>query len=147
METEEMQTAAVIKRPVPVPDPDSAPFWEACREHRLTVQQCDACGQRRFPPVGICHRCRSWDFSWVEVTEGTVHSWVVCHHGVIESLRQETPYVVAVVDLGSGIHLPTNLVDIDPSEIRPDMRVSVRFQEIEGGFTIPVFAPVAAAGE
>jgi hypothetical protein len=137
------QTTQVLKRPIPVPDADSAPFWDACREHRLTVQQCSSCAKKRYPPVGICHQCRSWDFEWTELTEGTVHSWVVCNHGVIESLREEAPYIVAIVDLGDGVHIVTNLVEIEPEDVVADMPVSVRFQQIEGGFTLPVFAPAA----
>ena len=132
----------IISRPVPVPDADSAPFWEACRERRLTVQQCSSCGKRRFPPVGLCHRCHGWDFDWVEVSEGSVYSWVVVRHSPIESLRQALPYVVAVIDLGDGVRMPTQLVDVEPEEVAAGMRVGVVWQDIEGGATLPLFAPL-----
>jgi uncharacterized OB-fold protein len=140
----EIVVDGVLSRPVPVPDTDSAPFWEACRERRLTVQECTSCGKRRFPPVGVCHRCRGWDFEWVEVADGTVYSWVVVHHSPIESLRQALPYVVAVIDLGDGVRMPTQLVGIEPGDVEADMDVTVTWQEIQGETTLPLFRPRAA---
>ena len=45
-------------RPLPVPDLESAPYWEACRRHELRFQRCGDCGTFRFPPNPICHACR-----------------------------------------------------------------------------------------
>lgn len=132
----------VLSRPVPVPDADSEPFWEACREQRLVVQRCTTCGQRRFPPIGICHVCRGWDFEWVEVTRGTIYSWVVIHHSPIESLRKELPYVVAVIDLGDGVRIPTQLINVEPESVQAGIEVEVEWQEIDGGLSLPFFAPV-----
>jgi uncharacterized OB-fold protein len=134
-------TEQQLSRPKPVPDADSAPFWDACREHRLVLQQCAACGRRRFPPVGICHHCRGWDFEWVEVRDGTVYSWIVARQSPIESLRRDVPYVVAVVDLGDGVRIPTQLVGVEPEDVRADMPVTVSWQDIEGGMSLPFFAP------
>lgn len=132
----------ILSRPVPVPDADSAPFWDACREHRLTVQECLNCGRRRFPPVGICHHCRSWDFHWVEVRDGIIYSWVVIHQSPIESLRADVPYVVAVIDFGDGVRMPTQLVGVEPDEVVAEMPVTVYWQEIAGGMSLPYFTPV-----
>ncbi len=30
-------------KPLPVPEVETEPFWAACKEHRLDIQQCDAC--------------------------------------------------------------------------------------------------------
>jgi uncharacterized OB-fold protein len=136
--------AQIISRPLPVPDADSAPFWEACKEHRLTVQECSACGQRRFPPIGVCHRCRSWEFTWVEVTEGTVYSWIVATMSPIESLRADLPYVVAVVHICDGVRIPTQLVGVAPDDVRADMPVVVHWQEVAGGMSLPYFKPAEA---
>jgi uncharacterized OB-fold protein len=133
----------IISRPIPVPDADSEPFWEACREQRLIVQRCTSCGHRRFPPIGLCHRCRSWEFEWVEESRGTVYSWVVIHHSPVESLRQELPYVVAVIDLGDGVRMPTQLVNIEPDAVEAGMAVEVTWQEIDGGLSLPFFSPSA----
>jgi uncharacterized OB-fold protein len=129
----------ILRRPVPVPDADSAPFWDACREQRLTVQECTTCGRRRFPPVGICHHCRGWSFRWVEVSQGTIYSWVVIHQSPIESLRADVPYIVAVIDLGDGVRIPTQLVGITSDELHDGMAVTVYWQKIDGGMSLPYF--------
>jgi uncharacterized OB-fold protein len=131
----------ILQRPTPVADADSAPFWEACRERRLTVQECTNCGQRRFPPVGICHRCRSWDHRWVEVGDGTVYSWIVARQSPIASLADVVPYVVAVVDLGDGVRMPTQLVGVEIDEVRAGMPVTVRWTETAAGDVLPYFEP------
>lgn len=136
----------VSDRPVPVPDADSAPFWEACRDRRLVVQECTSCGQRRYPPVGMCHRCRSWELRWVELGDGEVYSWVVVHHSPIEALRREVPYVVAVIDFGDGVRIPTQLVGVEPDQIHAGMRVRIRWQEIASGDVLALFEPVAPVG-
>jgi uncharacterized OB-fold protein len=134
-------TGKSIKRPMPVVDADSAPYWEAAKEHRLLIQQCDACGTVRFPPVGICHNCRSFEYTWTPVTEVTLYSWVVIDRPVIESLQSQAPYIAALVDLGDDIHMPTNIMGIEPSRLEAGMALTVDFQDIEGGFSIPVFRP------
>lgn len=134
----------VINRPIPAVDPDSKPFWDGCREHKLLLQTCSSCGARRYPAVGICHVCHSWDHTWEEVTEGTLYSWVTCHHGVIDSLRRILPYTVALVDLGGGIHMPTQLVGVAAEDLREGLPLKVCFQEIEGDFTLPFFEPADA---
>jgi hypothetical protein len=135
----EMAFAARTERPLPVPDADSQPFWDALRDNHLLIQRCSSCSLLRFPPSALCHHCRSWDAEWVEVTGGTVQSWVVVEYGVIKSLREQAPYVVALIDLGDGAQMPSNIYGVPPDELYLGMPVSVRFQEIGGGFTIPVF--------
>jgi uncharacterized OB-fold protein len=140
-------TRPVIRRPVPVPDPDSRPYWDALREHRLVIQQCTKCGLQRFPPIGVCHRCHSWEFRWTEVDHGILNSWTIVTHGVIEALREQAPYIVGLVDVGQDndepVFLPANIVGIAPDELQAGSALAVGFQDIEGGYTIPVFSPVA----
>src|SRR2546428_769385 len=43
--------------PVPVPTPETRPFWEAARRHELWLQRCRACGAYVFYPRAACPRC------------------------------------------------------------------------------------------
>src|SRR5207249_214878 len=43
--------------PVPVPTPETRPFWEAARRHELSLQRCRACGAHVFYPRAACLRC------------------------------------------------------------------------------------------
>jgi uncharacterized OB-fold protein len=140
----DQEAHSAIRRPVPVPDPDSQPYWDALREHRLVIQQCCECSLQRFPPIGACHRCHSWSFRWLEVDRGVLNSWTTVTHGVIDALREQTPYVVGLIDVGldndEPVFLPANVVGVRPEDLSGDMALVVRFQDIEGGYTIPVFA-------
>jgi hypothetical protein len=125
---------------VPVPDADSAPYWAALREHHLTAQRCLDCGLFRFPPQPLCHRCGSWGYEWEELAgTGAVHSWVTVHHAVTGALKQQVPYIVALIDLDEGIRIPSNVVEIPPDQMREALRVQVDFRDIAGGYTLPVF--------
>jgi uncharacterized OB-fold protein len=53
----------------------------------------------RWQSRELCFVCRSWTYTWDEVSgRGSVYSWVVIHRagGAFEA---ETPYVVAMVQL------------------------------------------------
>ena len=87
-----------MTRPLPHPDRDSAPWWDALSRHELVVQRCARCRAWRFPPRAICNRCGSFDAEWEPVSgDGTVASWTVNHHPF--SADFTPPYVVLTVRL------------------------------------------------
>jgi len=130
-------------KPVPDPDPESKPFWDAMVQHRLVVQECSACGTRRYPATTYCPACRSDASRWIESGgTGKVFSWVVVHHPVPkEAYAGDVPYVVALIDLDEGVRMVSNIVEIAPSAIQANMRVRVRFDDVEPGITLPRFTP------
>ena len=133
------------RRPLPLIDVDTAPFWEATQAGRLVAQRCAGCRAMRFPPRMLCSRCRSWDSEWVELDgSGTVYSWVVVVHPVTEGLRSEVPYVIALVEVAPGVRMPARLVGCDPAEISAGLPVVVEFEAISPDVTLPVFRPVKA---
>ena len=68
-------------RPYPLPDRDTAPFWEAQNRHRLTFQRCSGCAFVRYPVGPLCPECRSFGFEWITSTgRGVVHSFTVVQH-------------------------------------------------------------------
>jgi len=130
-------------KPVPVPDVDSAPFWNGCREHRLLIERCAECGVPRFPPSGMCPHCRSNKVEWLKACgRGKVFSWIVVNHPVPKDIyRLDVPYVVALVELEEGVRMPTNIVGCDPGAIRADMPVEVAFEDVSAELTLPKFRP------
>ena len=42
-------------KPVPAPDPETTPFWNGCKSHKLLIVRCTSCGAHRFPPTSFCH--------------------------------------------------------------------------------------------
>ena len=52
-------------RPLPsVKEHDTAPFWLATKEQRLTYQKCDDCGAVVWHPRAHCPSCVGGRLSW-----------------------------------------------------------------------------------
>jgi uncharacterized OB-fold protein len=129
---------------LPVPDADSKPFWDRCRDHRLMFQKCSACGQVRWPPAIICPQCHSRDTEWIESSgRGTVYTYAVYHHAFHPAFAPKIPYVVAVVRLDEGPMLLTNIVDCPPESLACEMKVQVTWEDVSEEFSLPKFRPLA----
>ena len=130
-------------KPLPVPDIDSAPYWEGCRQHRLIIQRCTECGHSRFPPTGMCPHCRSVNFEWITALgRGRLYSWIVVRHPVPREIyANDVPYVVALVDLEEGVRISTNMI-CPPDALMGDMPVEVFFDDVSPELTLPKFRPV-----
>jgi uncharacterized OB-fold protein len=129
--------------PLPVPTPESRPFWEAARRHELRLQCCRACGTWIFYPRGACPRCFSADLEWRRASgRGTLHTFTVVHRG-LKGFPIGPPYVIAIVELAEGPHLMTNLVGVaaDPGALRIGMPVEVVFADVTPEVTLPHFRP------
>ena len=129
-------------RPLPKPDEDSEPFWRACRDGELRMQQCDACGEVRFRPSAVCSACLSEAFHWQALSgRGQVHSFGVVHRALVPGF-DDVPYIVALVDLEEGPRMTTQIVGCDIGDVQIDMPVVVKFTEASTEIHLPVFTPV-----
>ena len=128
--------------PIPRPNPDTAPYWDAARAGRLELQRCTPCDRLVWYPRRRCHRCGSDDLRWETLSgAGEVHAFTVVHRTADPSLADAVPYVVALVDLAEGARLMTNIVDIEPGEVRIGTAVQVRFRMLDDDLALPVFGP------
>src|SRR6266480_251426 len=81
--------------PLPVPTPETRPFWEAARRHELSLQRCRACGAHVFYPRAACPRCLGPDLEWRRVSgRGRLHTFTVVHRGA-RSFPLPAPYALA----------------------------------------------------
>lgn len=127
--------------PVPVPDIDSAPFWDGLRQHRLVILRCDDCGWWVHTPIAGCPRCLSPQVSPQEVGgRGTVYSYTVVNREFAPGIKP--PYVAAYVDLveQDALRLLTNIVNVRVGDLRIGMPVQVAFHDI-GDATLAFFEP------
>ncbi len=135
-----------IERPVPSPDLDSQPYWDATREHRLVLQRCASCSQFWFYPRARCPHCWSPDFTWEEVSGlGTVYSFTVIRRAPTPAFTPAVPYVVALIDLDEGPRVMSNVLGLDVADVRIDLRVRVAWEDIGDGLALPVFVPAEDA--
>ena len=139
-----MNEGAAMSRPVPAPNPLTAPFWEAAGRGELVVPECSACGLRFFVPEPACPRCLSEQWEYVACSgRGTVYSVTVVHRSPGPGF--ETPFALAVVDLDDGPALLTHVVGGDPGEVGIGMPVRVVFRRLTDVIVLPYFTRVEGA--
>jgi uncharacterized OB-fold protein len=138
-----MSSVETYEKPIPVPDPDTAPFWAGCRESRLLIQHCEACGHNQFPPSNLCAHCGAGGLSWKQASgAGKVFSWIVVRHPVPKPVyAQDVPYVVALVELAEGVRMPSNIIGCSPEDVVADMPVKVTFKQVTDEVVLPLFEP------
>jgi uncharacterized OB-fold protein len=101
------------RRIVPVPDPDSAPYWAALAKGALELQRCLDCGHWTWPPRPICSGCHGDHLAWEKVKgTGEVYSWVVTHRPYTPDVVDLVPYTIALVriDEQDDILIPGRLL-------------------------------------
>lgn len=131
-----------IEKPLPRPNEDTAPYWEAAHKGELRMQKCGACGLIRFPPSILCASCLSEQTEWVKLSgRGTVFSWIVIHQSQHPAFNPDTPYNVAIVELEEGPRMHTNIVECENDDIRIGMPVEVVFDKVSDDVTLPKFRP------
>lgn len=119
-------------RPLPLPDADTAFFWDGCARGELLILRCTACKTYVHPPKPACFACGARSLKPARVSgRGRVHTYTVTHK---EVPGFASPFAVAIVELEeqNGVRLVTNLVDVDPRDIKIGMPVVVTFGKIDG---------------
>ncbi|TET74616.1 MAG: Zn-ribbon domain-containing OB-fold protein [Dehalococcoidia bacterium] len=130
-------------KPLPQITPENKPFWEACKQHELSLQRCQDCGHLRLPSP-ICQKCLSMNSEWVKVSgRGKVYTWVVIHQRYHPGFVEELPYNVTLVELEEGPKLITNIVGCNNEDLRIGMEVEVVFEDVTEEITLPKFKPVS----
>jgi uncharacterized OB-fold protein len=131
-----------VERPAPVLTEDNAEYWDAAREGRLVAQRCAGCGRLRHPPRPLCPHCHGLDHDLVDLAgTGVVYSYALLHHPQHPSFAY--PVAAVLVDLDEGIRLVSNLVDVEPGEVKIGMAVRARMAPTAEGGAVPVFEPAA----
>lgn len=131
----------------PIPNVETKPFWDGCAREQFLLQRCAACKAYRHPPGPICSRCLSDRFEWLPASgTGTVYSFTVVREQGAPGWNELVPYVLTVVELDEGPHVLTNLVNIEPEQVKIGMPVEVTFAALADGMKLPVFRPQRTAG-
>ena len=73
-----------------------------------------------------------------------LHTYVISHRG-FGGFAEETPFVIAVVELDEGPRMMTNLVEVEPTpEALPvDMPLEIVFDAVTDEVTLPKFRPLS----
>ena len=133
-------------KPVPRPDHVTREFWDAAKKHQLLIQHCRDCGAHQFLPQSCCRGCLSEEIEWVEAKgKGKIYSYTIINRPPTKRFQGDVPYTVALVELDEGVRMMTNVVGIDPQQVRIDMAVEVVFEDISPEISLPKFRPTEAS--
>lgn len=142
------------RRPRPVPDALSRPFWEAAARGELAIQRCDGCGHYQHPPRPLCERCAESRFSYPAVSgRGRVHSYTTNHQRNVAGFEDAVPYVNLIVELEEQPMLCL-LGDLPADEadwVAVGAPAEVRFEPFEdaagAAVALPQFGPAREGGD
>jgi len=130
----------LVPKPKPRPAPESLPYWQAAREHRLALPKCEDCQKFWFPPSRTCPHCLSANFSFQNVSgKGKIFSFVTFHRVYRPAFANDVPYVVALIELDEGPRLLSNIMGVTHDQVKCEMRVEVVFDDYDEDISIPKF--------
>lgn len=100
--------------PIPVPDQDTQPFWDAASERRLVIPRCRVCERWIWQPKPVCPHCHADAPEWQPASgAGRIASWTVVRPPVLPVYAELIPFVVLLVELDEGVRMVGQLVDDD----------------------------------
>lgn len=133
---------AEFSRALPTPTPETKPYWDGLKDHKLLIQRCNSCESAYFYPRPFCPKCFTFDVQWFEASgKAKLYSFVI-NHRPAPGFGPE-PYVIAIVELDEGPRMMSNLIGIDPdpNKIRCDMRLQIAYEDVSDEITLPKFRP------
>ena len=134
---------SAASKPVPVPTPETQPFWDGCAAGELRIQRCRDCSKPFFYPRSVCPSCGSVAVEWFTASgHATLYSYVI-NHRPAPGFEGDGPYAIAVVQLAEGPRMMTAITGVPatPEALVLDMPLRVGF-EPRGEMSLPVFSPV-----
>jgi uncharacterized OB-fold protein len=130
-----------LERPAPVANELTKPFWDACNEGRLVLQNCTACSRLHYPPAQKCSKCGSADkLEWKEVRgEGHIDVFFVIRDSRVKGFKPAQPVNFAVVTLDEdpGINFLSNLPGTEAGKVTPGAPVKLVFEKTSNGQMLP----------
>ncbi|MDO8749733.1 MAG: OB-fold domain-containing protein [Dehalococcoidia bacterium] len=125
-----------MPKQIPVPNELSKPFWDACNQRKLVVQNCTSCNRLQYPPAQNCAKCGSAaHLQWKQVKgRGHILEYFVVRDSRIRRLQADQPFNLAVITLDEdpGLNFLSNLPGTPPGEVPVGGPVEVMFEPVEG---------------
>ena len=120
----------------------SQPFWDALREHGSDPVLAVG-GAVRVLPATLAPGTLADDLEWREIDgAGTLYTYTVARRPTGPPWAEKLPQLLAVVEWDVGPRLSTELVDVEPDDIRIGMRVEPGLLRVpEAGITLLRYRP------
>lgn len=117
--------------PRPVPDTDSAPFWQGLADGTLLAPCCTRCARYHFPALPACPHCGESTLDWRElVSTPVVYSWIVVHRPTHPEIP--VPYTVVLAEFTEGVRVPGNMSGDASASLRVGAPLAVRIGTRDG---------------
>ena len=135
-------------KPMPLATKISAPFWQALKQDKLKIQQCNSCEGWVFYPRNHCTHCFAHNLEWKEISgEGILYSYTLTRIPTMPEFNDEMPQALAVVELAEGVRVNTTLIDVAEEDIKIGMSLRPVFDKVNSaGDTLLRFTSMANAG-
>jgi len=109
-------------------------FWrEIPSRYNLYGSKCGSCGTLDFPPRSVCPQCGRRSVGRMERVKlkgkGTVVSYTVIHEAPAQ-YEMMKPYVLAIIQLEEGCRLTSQIIDVDPAQVKIGMPVEAAFRKL-----------------
>lgn len=117
-------------------------FWTGGQVGELRFLRCQNCGYYNHPPTPICPRCHSKELRF-EAVSGKATLWTFTVNYQPWMPGPELPFIVAIVAIPEqdGLRLTTNLVGVEPDDVKIGMALEVTFENHNDEVWIPLFRP------
>jgi len=131
------------KKIIPIPQGESEFYWNKASQEQLWLRKCNECFKAYFYPRDISPCCFSRDTEWTQSSgRGRLYAFSIIHRSPHEGFQDETPFIIAIVELQEGPRMATNIVGIQnptPDKLRIGMEVTVVFDNISNDLSLPKF--------
>src|SRR3954463_11473717 len=125
-------------------DEQSEAFFDAAARGELLIRRCSRCGTLLSPSLLRCPRCSSADLTWQPSrAEGTLVAWAAPHVKTEAGTAPTSAIAIVALDEGPWLHVHVD-PDLVPS-LRDADRVSIGFDPVAGGESLPSLRLVASA--
>ena len=128
------------RKPLPVPDADTAAFWRGLRGGKLLLQHCVDCGHVQYYQQATCRACGHENLVYRPASgRGKVYSFSVVHRAPGPAFKADVPYAVLLVELEEGPRMISTYTGGSPDEVSFDMNVVLTFEKVNEDITLPRF--------
>ena len=121
-----------MKKPYPVPTPDSRPFWNGLAEQKILLKHCRDCDCVFHYPRVTCPNCLSSDLDWKQASgQGTLYTYTISRRPTHPLFADEVPQFMAVVELEEGPRITSTLLNVPEDKIQIGMALTPVFEHNE----------------
>ena len=110
---------------------------QAIKNGQFMLQKCTSCETFQFYPRSFCIECDESELTWIEASgKGVVYSTTT----VRRKAEMGGDFNVSLIDLEEGVRVMGNVLGLDPSQVKIDLKVKLEIIDKDGSNQV-VFQP------